>query len=94
MSTDDYLDVYRSYLAKFEKLFGDLDFSETVRYENRLIQKLRYEEFVQKWNEFKQLEGFIREMMTKGATLDDEVNRTYRDLASHVLQTAKDFLTF
>jgi hypothetical protein len=93
MSTDDYIDVYRRYLSKFEELFGDIEFNETVRYRSRLIKKLRYDEFVQTWTEYKQIERFMREMMTKGATMDDEVNRTYQDLSHHVLQNPKDFLT-
>ena len=93
MSTDDYIDVYRRYLSKFEELFGEIEFNETVRYRSRLIKKLRYDEFVQTWTEYKQLERFMRETMTKGATMDEEGNRTYQDQAAQVLQSPKDFLT-
>ena len=93
MSRDDYLDVYRHYLAKFEELFGDLDFDESVQYSGSLVQKLRYDDFVAKWTEFKKIEGYLREVMSKGATLNDEINRSYRALAASVLESPKDFMT-
>lgn len=89
---DDYLDVYRRYLAKFEQLFDEVEFDSVVQHQGKLIKKLRYEEFVDKWTEYKQIEDYLREVMTKGATLNDEVNRNYADLAAHVLETPKDFM--
>jgi hypothetical protein len=89
---DDYLDVYRRYLAKFDQMFDEVDFDSVVQHQGKLIKKLRYEEFVDKWTEFKQIEDYLREVMTKGATLNDEVNRNYADLAAHVLETPKDFM--
>ena len=93
MVQDDLYDVYRRYLGRFENEFGDVDFDEVVPHKGQLIKKLRYEEFSEKWDEFRKLEDYLREVMTKGATLNDEINRTYRDLAAHVLETAKDFMT-
>ena len=90
--TQDYVDIYRHYLSKFEELFGALSFEETVRYKGRLIHKLKYDEFVVKWNEFKKIEAYLKEVMTKGATLNDEVNRTYAELSATVLENPKDFL--
>jgi len=89
---DDYLDVYTRYLSRFESLFDDMDFDSVVQHQGKLIKKLRYEEFVDKWTEFKQIEEYLREVMTKGATLNDEVNRNYAELAAHVLETPKDFI--
>ena len=74
--TQDYVDIYKRYLAKFEELFGGVTFDETVRYKGKLIKKLKYAEFVTKWNEYKKIENYLKEVMTRGATLNDEVNRT------------------
>lgn len=92
MSAFDYLDVYRRYLVRFGEMFGELDFEEVVQHQGQLIQKLRYDEFVIKYNELRKIEEYLREVMTKGATLNDEINRTYRELSSNVLETPKDFL--
>ncbi|MCU0664569.1 MAG: hypothetical protein MUC50_19865 [Myxococcota bacterium] len=92
MSAFDYLDVYRHYLVRFEENFGNLEFDEIVQHRGQLIQKLRYDEFVVKFSEFKKIEEYLREVMSKGATLNDEINRTYRELSYNVLETPKDFL--
>jgi hypothetical protein len=92
MSAFDYIDVYRRYLTRFEEMFGNLEFDQVVQHQGQLIQKLRYDEFVSKYNEFKKIEEYLREVMSKGATLNDEINRTYRELSSNVLEMPKDFL--
>ena len=92
MSKDDYIDVYRRYLSRFDDLFGEMEFDNVVQHRGNLIKKLRYDEFVTKWTEFKKIEDYLREVMTKGATLNDEVNRTYRELSASVLENPKDFM--
>jgi len=92
MSKDDYIDIYKRYLRKFEDLFGSMEFDEVVQHGGKLIKKLRYDEFVVKWIEFKRIEGYLREVMSKGATLNDEVNRNYAELSAYVLETPKDFM--
>lgn len=92
MTEDSYIDVYRGYLERFEEKFGDLDFNETVQHRGRLIRKLRYDEFVAKWTQYKQTEEFLREVMSKGATLNDEIYRSYEELSAHVLESPKDFM--
>jgi len=92
MSNGDFDDVYSRYLARFGEMFGDLDFDQVVQHQGKLIQKLRYDDFVEKWSEYKRLEEYLREVMTKGATLNDEINRTYKALSAYVLENAKDFV--
>jgi hypothetical protein len=93
MSKDDFVDVYRRYLGRFEEMFGDLDFEQVVQHRGKLVKKLRYDEFVDKWSEYKKIEEYLREVMTKGATLNDEINRNYEELSAYVLQSPKDFVT-
>jgi hypothetical protein len=92
MSRDDFIDVYRRYLSKFTEMFGDLGYDDVVQYRGNLVQKLRYDEFVAKWTEFKRTEEYLRDVMSQGATLNDEINRTYRELSAYVLETPKDFV--
>lgn len=92
MSKDDYIDVYRRYLTRFEDLFGEMEFDQVVQHRGNLIKKLRYDEFIDKWSEYKKIEDYLREVMTKGATLNDEVNRTYEELSANVLENPKDFM--
>jgi hypothetical protein len=93
MNERSYADIYRHYLAKFEELFGTLDFGDVAQHRGQLIQKLSYNDFVAKWQEFKQLDDYLCEVMSKGATLNDDIHRNYLALSAHVLETPKDYMT-
>ena len=93
MSERSYTDVYRHYLTKFESLFGTLDFGQAVQYRGQLIQKLSYNDFIEKWKEFKQLDDYLCEVMSKGATLNDDIYRNYLELSARVLERPKDYMT-
>lgn len=90
--SNEYLDVYKRYLTRFEQLFGEADFDQSVSHRGKLITKLKYDDFVTKWAEFKRVESYLREVMSRGATLNDEVNRTYDELSAIVLENPKDFM--
>ncbi len=92
MSQHEYVDVYKRYLKKFDDQFGVVEFDQSVSNHGKLIRKLRYDEFIDKWKEFRQIEDYLREVMSKGATLNDEVNRTYDELSATVLENPKDFM--
>lgn len=93
MSDSGIEDVYKHYLAKFESLFGKAEYGDAVQYQGQLIHKLDYEDFSDKWNEFKSLETYLRSVMSKGATLNDDIYRAYQGLCAHVLEKPKDFMT-
>ena len=93
MSEHSYADIYRHYLTKFENLFGALDFGEAVQYRGQLIQKLSYIDFIERWKEFKQLDDYLCEVMSKGATLNDDIHRNYLELSAHILERPKDYMT-
>lgn len=93
MSEQSYTDLYRRYLTKFEKLFGDLDFGEVGQHLGQLIKKLTYDEFIEKWEEYRQLDTYLCEVMSKGATLNDDIYRNYLELSAHVLEKPKDYMT-
>lgn len=92
MRDQEHFDVYKRYLKKFEERFGNIDFNETVKNQGKLIRKLKYDDFVEKWNSFKQLENYLKDVMSSGATLNDEVNRNYASLSAEVLEHSKDFM--
>ena len=93
MNDSTFEDVYNHYVAKFEKLFGALESGATVQYRGQLIQKLDYGDFVKKWKEFKDLDAYLCNVMSKGATLNDDIYRTYQGLSAQVLEKPKDYLT-
>ena len=93
MDDSELVDIYREYLAKFQKLFGELDFNQPVQFRGKLVEKLKFDEFVEKWTSYREIEDYLREVMTKGATINDEMNRTYEELSAYVLEDPRDFVT-
>lgn len=94
MDANEYVDIYRRYLNKFEQRFGPLEFDQPVRHLGKLILKLRFDQFVEKWTEYKETEKYLREVMSKGATINNEINRTYAELSAYVLEDPSDFVAF
>ena len=93
MEDSNLTDVYSRYLRKSEKLFGGLDVGQVAQHRGKLIQKLSYDEFVEKWNEFKNLESYLCNVMSAGATLNDDIYKRYLELSALVLENPKDFMT-
>ena len=90
---DTNYDIYNHYLGKFEDLFGQLKEGEFAQHQGRLIQKLSLDEFSKKWKEYKQLDDYLCEVMSTGATLNDDIYRNYLELSAQVLERPKDFMT-
>jgi hypothetical protein len=93
MEDGNITEVYSRYLRRSEKLFGPLDVGQVAQHRGKLIQKLAYSEFVEKWNEFKKLETYLCHVMSTGATLNDDIYRKYLELSALVLENPKDFMT-
>ncbi len=93
MEDDNITEVYSHYLRKSERLFGPLGVGQVAQHRGKLIQKLSHAEFVEKWNEFKKLEIYLRHVMSSGATLNDDIYRKYLELSALVLENPKDFMT-
>jgi len=92
MEPSEYVEIYRRYLNKFDQMFGALEFDQPVRHRGKLILKLRFDQFVEKWTEYKETESYLREVMSKGATINNEINRAYAELSAYVLEDPRDFV--
>jgi hypothetical protein len=90
--TEEYIDLYKEYLTRFEEQFGNIDFEEMVQNRGRLIKKMKYDDFVKSQKELEQLENYLKEVMSNGFTLNDEVNKQYLNLCAAVLVNPKDFI--
>ena len=86
-------DIYKHYLARFEDLFGVVNVGDVAQHQGRLIQKLAQDDFAKKWKEYKQLDDYLCEVMSTGATLNDDIYRNYLELCALVLESPKDFMT-
>jgi len=85
MAEEDHLDEYRAYLGRFEGIAGERDFGEFVKFHGRLVKKLTYDEFVQRWQEFSKLKAAYEETYQRGDTINDAVVRILKERSAELI---------
>jgi hypothetical protein len=75
----EYVEQYRQYLQRYEDLFGPCDFGAYSKHKGRLIKKLRYDEFEQRWREFQEVDRAYTEIMARGDTINDVLVKILRE---------------
>ncbi|HJZ85115.1 MAG TPA: hypothetical protein VKN99_08100 [Polyangia bacterium] len=81
----DLIDEYREYLQRFDRLVGDVDFGTPAKWKGRLVTKLPYEQFEARFAEFKKFERVYQEIMERGDTVNDSLQKILRDRAAELL---------
>jgi hypothetical protein len=85
----EYVNEYRQYLQRYEDLFGPVDFGAYAKHKGRLIKKLRYDEFEQRWREFQEVDKAYSEIMARGDTINDVLVKILRERADEFLLDRK-----
>lgn len=81
---------YKKYIERADKVFKDKD---EILYKGKyLIKRLNYEEFVDKFFTFKEIEHSLEEIIKRGSTLSDTVYEIYVELATTLLIEPKQFI--
>jgi hypothetical protein len=85
MPEQDHLDDYRTYLGRFEKVAGERDFGEFVKFSGRLVKKLTYDEFCPRWEEFVKMKSVYDETFARGDTINDAMVRVLKERAAELM---------
>ena len=86
MSDDsDLKEAFRQYLVRFDAEVGPKEFGQFGTWERRLLKKLRYDEFVVKWNQFKEMEQVLDGIMTRGDTINDAILLAHREVGAELI---------
>lgn len=82
----DFVQEYRSYLDRFEKLMGgDVAFGSPAKWKGKLLAKLSYEQFESRWQEFVQFEAAYQQLLDRGDTMNDAMLKLLRDRSAELL---------
>jgi hypothetical protein len=85
----EYVDQYRQYLQRYDDLLGPCEFGAYTKHKGRLIKKLRYDEFEQRWREFMEVEQAYSEIMARGDTINDVLVKILRERCDEFLLERK-----
>jgi hypothetical protein len=88
-SGKDLVEEYRLYLERFDEKLGACEFGAYAKYQNRLIKKLRYDEFENKWLEFGEAEKAYMEILDRGDTINDILVKVLRERADELVLDRK-----
>ena len=85
MAEKDHLEDFRAYLGRFEGAAGEHDFGDFVKFHGRLVKKLTYDEFVQRWEEYLRLKNTYEEIFQRGDTINDAMVRVLKERAAELM---------
>jgi len=85
MEPADRLTDFKEYLGRFDGQTGQHEFGEFVKYRGRLVKKLTYDEFVQRWDEYLRLKSTYEEIFQRGDTINDAIVRVLRERAAELM---------
>ena len=83
---DNLFEQYQAYLNRFDAHAATpTDVGAFVKYKNRLIKKMRYDEFSAKLTEYHRATRDYYDSLDHEGTIDDMVTKTIRDRAGELL---------
>jgi hypothetical protein len=85
MAEADHVTEFREYLIRFEASAGPCEFGEFVKHRGRLVKKLNYDEFGDKWAEFVKLRDAYQGIFERGDTINDAMVRILRERAAELI---------
>lgn len=77
--------AFREYVARFDQEIGPKEFGQFGTWERQLVKKLKYDEFVDKYQQFRQMDETYRGILERGDTINDMMLRALREIAAELL---------
>jgi hypothetical protein len=77
--------AFRDYVKRFDEEIGPKEFGQFGTWERQLVKKLKYDEFVDKYQQFQQMEQTYRGIVERGDTINDMMLHALRETAAELL---------
>jgi hypothetical protein len=88
-SAEDPVDAYRSYLERFDERLGPVEFGTYAKHNGRLIKKLTFDEFEEKWKELAEVTQAYDAIVENGDTINDVLVKVLRERCDELLLQRK-----
>jgi len=77
--------AFREYVSRFDQEIGPKEFGQFGTWERQLVKKLKYDEFVEKYQQYRQMDETYRGILERGDTINDMMLRALREIAAELL---------
>ena len=79
------IDEFKQYLQRYQNFVGSCEFGEYGSWNGFMVKKMNFDEFVAKYEEFRNLERLYADILERGDTVNDAIFRTLREQGAHLL---------
>ena len=76
---------YRAYLSRVEQRVGSLKIGAYTKYRGRLIKKLSFDEFADRYERYRKANSAFARMLAKGDTVNDSIVQIIDEHAAELL---------
>ncbi|PKN45830.1 MAG: hypothetical protein CVU59_07920 [Deltaproteobacteria bacterium HGW-Deltaproteobacteria-17] len=80
-----YIDEFKQYITRFSTDVGNREFGEYGSWNGFVVKKMNFDEFVAKYEEFRNLERLYADILERGDTVNDAIFRTLREQGANLL---------
>ncbi len=88
MGEPDFVQEYKDYLKRFEERVGPAAFGGFVKYNGRLVKKLRFDDFEPVYREYYEVAKTYFDSVDRGDTINDVVVKLVRERAAELFLPA------
>ncbi|MDA3862581.1 MAG: hypothetical protein PF689_01795 [Deltaproteobacteria bacterium] len=87
MSADqkECIEEFKKYLKRFDDEVGEKKFGEYGSWHQNVVKKMNFDEFVTKYEEFKNLEKLYADILKGGDTVNDAIFRSWKEAGAQIL---------
>ena len=85
MDEQEIRDAFREYVTRFDEELGPKDFGQFGTWERQLVKKLKYDEFAEKYREYREMDEVYRAVLERGDTINDMMVHALREVAAELL---------
>ena len=79
------IDEFKQYITRFQTDVGQREFGEYGSWNGFVVKKMNFDEFVAKYEEFRNLERLYADILERGDTVNDAIFRTLREQGANLL---------
>jgi len=85
MTNEELIKAFREYVGRFDNEIGPKDFGQFGTWQRQLVRKLKYDEFVEKYKQYRQMEEVYQGVLERGDTINDMMLLALREVATELL---------